>query len=73
MSFDSPGSVNDPKAWLMRVLMFLPILILLIALIWSFVAYSGGNYKRSVIINSTLAGAFIVLFASLGRTGYYQP
>jgi hypothetical protein len=52
MSFDAPGSDKDPSAWMMRLLMFLPGLILLGALILAFMSFSSGHYKRSVIISS---------------------
>ena len=68
MSFDAPGSDKDPSAWMMRLLMFLPGIILLAALILAFISFTSGHYKRSVIISSvplSMAAAFIVyLFIS---------
>jgi hypothetical protein len=51
MSFDAPGSGEDPKAWGMRFLMFLPLLLLIVALIISISAYGSGNYRRVILIN----------------------
>lgn len=63
MSFDAPGSDKDPSAWMMRLLMFLPGVILLAALIFAWISWAKGHYKRSVIISAVplgMAAAFIV-------------
>jgi hypothetical protein len=63
MSFDAPGSDKDPSAWMMRMLMFLPGIILLAALILAFISFSSGHYRRSVIISSVplgMAAVFII-------------
>ena len=50
MSFDAPGSIADPKAWAMRMLIFVPFFIFLVCLILAWKAYSGGNYGKSVLL-----------------------
>jgi ABC-type transport system involved in multi-copper enzyme maturation permease subunit len=65
MSFDAPGSTSDPKAWGMRLLMFLPLLLIILALILAIIAFTSGNYKRSAIISSVLIGICGVLIAFL--------
>jgi hypothetical protein len=77
MSFDAPGSQSDPKAWLMRFLMFVPILVVIILLILAIVAYSKGYYRRSVILGSSYIIAFVGFFffmmiSSVGTTRRYQ-
>ncbi len=57
MSFDAPGSADDPRAWGFRILMILPILALLIALAVSIRAYAKGRYGRSVVIGLVYCGA----------------
>lgn len=63
MSFDEPGSDKDPSAWMMRLLMFLPAVIMLAALIIAFISYSSGHYKRSVIISSIPIGMSAIFIA----------
>jgi len=65
MSFDAPGSDKDPAAWMMRMLMFLPGLILLAALILAFISFSSGYYKRSVIISAIPLGMAAVFMVYL--------
>jgi len=75
MSFDAPGSTSDPKAWGMRLLMFLPLLFLIVALVISIAAYSSGNYRRVIIVNLVPIGVcaalmgymFVSSFASLAK------
>jgi len=62
MSFDAPGSTIDPKAWLMRVLMFAPFFILLAVLILSWKAYAAGNYQKSVILGVISPAICVALY-----------
>lgn len=59
MSFDAPGSDTDPKAWVMRMGMFLPIILGIVLLVLAFLALRSGNYGRSVFygIIIPIAGA----------------
>lgn len=68
MSFDAPGSTTDPKAWGMRLLIFSPILIFLIALILSWQAYAAGNYQKSVLLGVISPAICIVLYAWMAFT-----
>jgi hypothetical protein len=77
MSFDAPGSTSDPKAWGMRFLMFLPILIIIVVVIFSFIAYNQGNYRRAVLASSgALAMCSLivgyVLFTSFSSLADYK-
>jgi ABC-type transport system involved in multi-copper enzyme maturation permease subunit len=63
MSFDAPGSQSDPKAWGMRFLFFLPVLLLICALIFSFIAFSSGNYRRVILINIVPIAICVAIFA----------
>jgi hypothetical protein len=65
MSFDAPGSTTDPKGWAMRVGMFLPVVALIVVLIFAWLAYSSGNYKRSVILGSLFPISGIVVYGSM--------
>ncbi len=70
MSFDAPGSGDDPKAWGMRLLMLLPLLLIIVALIFSIKAYSSGNFRQAFIINMVPVGFCAVLFAFLIITSF---
>lgn len=77
MSFDAPGSASDPKAWGMRFLMFSPILIILIVVIYSFIVFTQGNYRKAVLASSGALGmcALIVgffLFTSATSLAKYK-
>jgi hypothetical protein len=61
MSFDAPNSGSDPKAWGMRLLMLLPLILIIVALIFSITAYASGNYRRVVIINMAPIGICAML------------
>ncbi len=56
MSFDAPGSDKDPAAWGMRIMMFMPGVILFIALVVAFISFNSGNYKRSMIVGAVPLG-----------------
>lgn len=62
LSFDAPGSDSDPKAWMYRLLFFLPFIGLIVALIGSFIALRAGNYSRSAGIGSVFGLALVVLW-----------
>jgi len=62
MSFDAPGSDSDPKAWIYRLLFFLPFIGLVAALMLSFIAFRAGNYTRSAGIGSVFGLALAVLW-----------
>lgn len=64
MSFDAPGSDQDMKAWGMRLLIFVPILILVVAFIFALTAFISGNYVRSMRIGLIfpIIGASIWVF-----------
>jgi hypothetical protein len=77
MSFDAPGSTTDPKGWLMRGLIFLPVLAGVVLLIWGFMAYGGGHYKKALLLGSiypVLCVCFYVYLSitSLAATRQYQ-
>jgi hypothetical protein len=55
MSFDAPDSAADPLGWLLRLLLFLPVLLLAGLLAWAFRAYQAGNFVRSASIGSLFA------------------
>ena len=61
MSFDAPGSAQDPKAWGTRFLIFLPILIFGILLIVALIAFLAGNYKRSAVFSGIPIALGIIL------------
>lgn len=65
MSFDAPGSDKSPQAWGMRLLMFLPVLIFLVSLILSFVAFGAGHYKKSVLFGTVSPVIGIILFGAM--------
>ncbi len=62
MSFDAPGSTTDPKGWMMRILIFLPIPIMLAVLIFSILAFRKEHYGQSVLIGALFAISGIVFF-----------
>jgi len=62
LSFDAPGSDSDPKAWMYRLLFFLPVVGLVVALVMSFMAFWAGNYARSAGIGSVFGLALVVLW-----------
>jgi hypothetical protein len=68
MSFDAPGSTTDPKGWLMRGLIFLPVLAGLVLLIWGFMAYGGGYYKKALILGSIYPILSVCFFIYLSIT-----
>jgi hypothetical protein len=70
MSFDAPGSGADPKAWGMRLLLFLPLLLVFVALIFSILAFSRGNYRQSLFINLVPVGISIILMAWMTYTSF---
>jgi hypothetical protein len=55
MSFDAPGSTTDPKGWMMRIFIFLPLLGLLAILVFAIRAFLSGQYKKSALIGSVFA------------------
>jgi hypothetical protein len=59
MSFDAPGSDKDAGAWLMRVVMFSPVIICLVMLLLSFLSFRSDNHKRSVVLGSVAPVLFI--------------
>ena len=67
MSFDAPGSTKDPKAWMMRLLIFMPLVIFVVLLILAFIAFYTGHYKRSVMFSAFfgIAGLGFFLFSSI--------
>ena len=65
MSFDAPGSTTDPRGWMMRLLIFLPIVAMIIALIFAGIAFNAGFYKRSAIIASGFPIAGIIVFVAM--------
>ncbi len=52
MSFDAPGAAEDPKAWVTRLLLFVPALISAALLWWAFRTYLSGNFLRSALIGA---------------------
>lgn len=68
MSFDAPGSDKDPSAWGMRLLLFLPVLIFLVLLIFALKSYSAGHFQRSVLLGAIspviCIGAFLAMYIS---------
>ncbi len=76
MSFDAPGSDKDPAAWGMRVMMFLPGVILFVALVIAFISYTSGHYKRSMIVSSIPLGlcaaliVFMIVSSSTSMANY---
>ena len=70
MSFDAPGSANDPKAWGMRFLILLPLLVFIVVLIFAFLAFIGGHYNRSVIFGSVFVVSGLVIFGYLFITTF---
>ena len=69
MSFDAPDS-GDLKAWLMRLLLFVPLIVLVLALIFAWIAYNSGNYMRSARIGSVFGLAVIGLIVYAIGTSY---
>lgn len=70
MSFDAPGSAQDPKAWGTRFLIFAPILLFAILLIIAFVAFMAGNYKRSAILSGVPIALGLVLIGMVMSSSY---
>ena len=68
MSFDAPGSTSDPKAWGMRLLIFSPILIFLVALILSWQAYAAGNFQKSVLWGVISPAICVALYGWMALT-----
>ncbi|MFM9946419.1 MAG: hypothetical protein ACKV1O_00620 [Saprospiraceae bacterium] len=68
MSFDAPGSADDPKAWGMRLLFLLPVIGLIVALIFAFLAFQSGNYVRAVRIGSVFVIALLGLLAVIVKS-----
>jgi hypothetical protein len=68
MSFDAPGSDKDPAAWGMRLLMFAPVIIFLILLVFSWKSYSAGHFNQSVVLGAVAPvlclGAFLLMYIS---------
>lgn len=69
MSFDAPDS-GDGKAWLFRLLMFVPILILVAVLIFAMKAFASDNYVRSMRIGLVFVLAAAGIAAYLFGTSY---
>ncbi|HJW29754.1 MAG TPA: hypothetical protein VJ508_11010, partial [Saprospiraceae bacterium] len=65
MSFDAPDSGSDPKAWWLRFVFFLPVLLMLVALIYAVVAFSAGNYKRSFLFSIVPVAAGVLIYMAL--------
>mgnify|MGYP006870799717 CR=1 FL=1 len=70
MSFDAPGSADDPKAWGMRLLFLLPLLGLIVALVLAFIAFQAGNYVRAVRIGSVFVIALLGLLLVMIKSGF---
>ncbi|MEP6647942.1 MAG: hypothetical protein ABJC12_12710, partial [Saprospiraceae bacterium] len=71
MSFDAPGSENDPTAWVYRFLIFVaPIIVMTVILIMSFAAYNKGNYGRSFWIGSLFGFGLITVIIFLTADAY---
>lgn len=67
-SFDAPGSDSDPSAWMYRLLFFLPVIGLIVALILALTAFMSGNYTRSANIGSVFVLALIAILVLLAKT-----
>ena len=67
-SFDAPGSDSDPKAWMYRLLFFLPVIGLIVALVLALTAFMSGNYARSANIGSVFGLALIAILILLAKT-----
>ncbi len=67
-SFDAPGSDSDPKAWMYRLLFFLPVIGLIVALVLALTAFMSGNYARSAKIGSVFVLALIAILILLAKT-----
>jgi hypothetical protein len=77
MSFDAPGSDKDPKAWMMRFLIFVPVLAGVALLILGLLAYQAGHYKKALVLGSIypILGVLFVMFlfiTSFTATKKYQ-
>lgn len=70
MSFDAPGSADDPKAWGIRLLFLLPLIGLLVALIMAFSAVQAGNYLRAARIGSVFVIAIVGIFVLLVKSQF---
>lgn len=68
MSFDAPGSTTDPKGWMMRALLFLPVLAGVVLLIMGFVAYNAGDFKKALIFGSIYPVLSVLLLVFLSVT-----
>lgn len=62
MSFDAPGSMSDPKAWLLRFVAFLPIVAFVLVIIFSFLALRAGQPGKAVAISGSAVAATAVLW-----------
>jgi len=65
MSFDTPGSANDPKAWLTRLWIFMPMVLMVVILILAFMAFYSGHYKQSALLGSLFPISGLVFYAWL--------
>ncbi len=65
MSFDAPSSDIDPKAWLMRIGMFLPIIVGIALLILAIRAMQMGHHGRAVFFSGIMPVAGIVFWGIL--------
>lgn len=69
MSFDAPGSADNPANWIWSLsMLFGPIFFILVILIFAWKAFRKGMYTRSVLISSiygvAIIGGMFFLFAS---------
>ena len=68
MSFDAPGSQTDPKGWMMRFMMFIPVAAGVALLIAGFVAFGAGHYKKALILGSIYPVLGVLFFLYLTIT-----
>jgi hypothetical protein len=77
MSFDAPGSADDPKAWWGRLMMFLPVIFCIVIEVLAIQALWSGRYGRSALFSGSLIVAaaafwFYATFSSMATARAYR-
>ncbi len=71
MSFDAPGSAQNPLNWLISILVIvLPFIVLTGILIFSWMAFHSGDYTRSALIGSVFGVIIIGTGMFVGISSY---
>jgi len=77
MSFDAPGSASDSKAWVTRLMFFLPVIFCGLMLVLSIIAFLRKKYGRSALFSGSVVllavGLWIAaIVSSMASVSNYQ-